>query len=456
MKSAFPGQFSNNAENIKSLWDEAIIALDANVLLDLYRYSDSTRAALFNVLELMKDRVWISNQVASEYFANRLGVICDQAKHYEDAIRNLEKLKAGFENQKQHPFVVVETLNGFVESFDKVVAELKESKDGHERRVSNDEIKEQLGVLFDGRVGGRYDEESLEKIILEGAERYKSKVPPGFKDAKKSVGETLKERCVPYGDYIGWLQLIDYSKEKKCGVIYVTGDVKEDWWLRHQGKTIGPLPELVEEFVDKTSYSFYMYQPDRFLEFANKFLKQDASPEAVEEIREVAISDFYDDGSGKVSRWFTEHGVGKGSRFGFWTDLVSGMGPLESIREHADFRALDLWAKDGVIRSGHGADRAKIRAFSEGLVEETEEDYIRNKINALQWEKTHLKARQAKQVDLLNNLSVNVSGVEFEEKAQFLSEKINSISQQIKVINEDLRGFRVALESISRSGPDGE
>lgn len=305
MKNAFPGQFANKPEKIKALWDDGLIALDANVLLDLYRYSDSTRAALINVLELLKDRVWISNQVAKEYFSNRLKVIGDQAKLYDVAITELVKLKAGFENQKQHPFIGVDALDGFVASFDRVVEELKVNKEIHDGRIYEDDIKSKLGDLFDARVGAGYSVEKLELLVVEGAARYQQKIPPGFKDVSKGGDATsLAERCAPYGDYIGWLQLMEKSKESGEGVIYVTGDNKEDWWLRQSGKTVGPLPELIEEFIGVTGNDFYMYQPDRFLEFANSFLNQEASPEAVEEIRETRLDDFVTIAKGQISESF--------------------------------------------------------------------------------------------------------------------------------------------------------
>ena len=94
MRNSFPGQFANDPERLQELWGVALIALDANVLLNLYRYSDSTRAALINVLELLKDRVWITNQVAKEYFSNRLKVIGDHAKLYDGSIAELEKLRS--------------------------------------------------------------------------------------------------------------------------------------------------------------------------------------------------------------------------------------------------------------------------------------------------------------------------------------------------------------------------
>ena len=58
-----------------------------------------------------------------------------------------------------------------------------------------------------------------------------------------------------------------------------------------QGKTLGPRPELVKEFLDKTGNKFYMYQSDRFLEFAAEHFKQDVKPEIVDEVRDLRMHD---------------------------------------------------------------------------------------------------------------------------------------------------------------------
>ena len=42
MKKLFPGYFRPNETEIKQVWSEGLIALDANVL-NLYRYSDETQ-----------------------------------------------------------------------------------------------------------------------------------------------------------------------------------------------------------------------------------------------------------------------------------------------------------------------------------------------------------------------------------------------------------------------------
>jgi hypothetical protein len=292
MKKEFPGFFANGISDIESLWDECIFVLDANVLLSLYRYSDSTRSELLQVFDALADRLWIPNQVASEYLNNRLTVIGEQSKIYDDAIKKIEALRKSLENNNQHPFVSKDTLNDSVGMFEKLIIELNENKSIHEKRINNDEIKDQLEALLVDKVGKAFTREQTEEVIAAGKTRYEEKIPPGYCDIKKGGNSNLfLDICKPYGDYIVWLQLIDKSKADDKPIIFITGDVKEDWWLLFNGKTIGPQPQLVEEFQFLTAKSFYMYPPDRFLERANMYLQQETSQQAVNEIRDIRVEE---------------------------------------------------------------------------------------------------------------------------------------------------------------------
>lgn len=128
--------------------------------------------------------------------------------------------------------------------------------------------------------------------MTEGEERYKQKIPPGFKDgAKSGDSEVFVEKCRKYGDLIVWSQVIDKAIESGKGVVLVTDDKKEDWWEKFKGKTVGPRPELVKEFKDRANNTFHMYQADRFLELARENLDEQVSEEVVAEIREVKRRD---------------------------------------------------------------------------------------------------------------------------------------------------------------------
>ena len=105
MRTKFPGYFKLSNKEIETLWDKAIFTFDANILLNLYRYSDETREEFLKILEKIKDRVWITHQSAQEFFNNRLNVINQQEKAYEDAISALNAIEIEFKNSRQLPFM---------------------------------------------------------------------------------------------------------------------------------------------------------------------------------------------------------------------------------------------------------------------------------------------------------------------------------------------------------------
>src|SRR4051812_20313779 len=53
----------------------ALVAVDANVLLNLYRYNAQTTKDLLAVLEKLGDRLIVTHQAAREFHRNRLAAI---------------------------------------------------------------------------------------------------------------------------------------------------------------------------------------------------------------------------------------------------------------------------------------------------------------------------------------------------------------------------------------------
>ena len=100
-------------------------------------------------------------------------------------------------------------------------------------------------TLFKSKVGNPYSKETYEQLENEGKERYKNNIPPGYKDSIKKENK--------YGDYIIWKEIIQFSKEHKKNIIFVTDDKKEDWWNIIHGETIGIRVELRKEFLNETN-----------------------------------------------------------------------------------------------------------------------------------------------------------------------------------------------------------
>lgn len=288
MKNYFPGHFRESEENLKNVWNSCIFVFDANILLNLYRYSDATRKEFLKLLSKIKDRVWLPHRAAEEYLNNRMTVIDQQERSYDETIKSIEALRNDLDNARQHPFVSKKTMVQVNKLFDFLCTELKDNKDIHTERITNDEIKDALSVIFETNIGEPFSKEEIEEIIADGESRYKQKIPPGYKDNGKSPNsEIFLETCRKYGDLIVWKQVIKKSIQDGKSIVLVTDDKKEDWWEKFKGKTVGPRPELVKEFKDVTGHIFYMYQADRFLELARENLNEAVSEEIVKEIREV-------------------------------------------------------------------------------------------------------------------------------------------------------------------------
>lgn len=285
MRNLFNGYYRPSEQKFDEIWKTGTIALDANVLLNLYRYSIDTRDRLISILKEFEPRLWVPHQAALEFHKNRIPVIFEQLDAYEKIESILKANKTDLEKRlsdfKRHPIIRIDTLaNRLEKGFESALKSINEHRLKHPP-TDEDSILNTITELFDGRVGAPYTEEQLAKIYKEGELRYSKLTPPGYKDAqtKKDDGK--------FGDLIIWLQMIDYAKQTKSPIILVTDDVKEDWWLRINGKTIGPRPELINEMQKEASVEFYIYKTDQFMEHSNKLIKKTISSAALDEVREV-------------------------------------------------------------------------------------------------------------------------------------------------------------------------
>lgn len=288
MRKMFPGHFPPTGPEVEGLWADCIFVLDANILLNLYRYSDKTRDEFVEILEALKERLWLPHRAAEEYFDNRLTVIAQQEKAYEDALKTIRGLEESLSNTREHPFLSDGLMQKFSGVLQEVAAELSETKKSHAGRMSQDGVHKIVAELFDGRVGAPYPNVDLDEICKDGEDRYARKVPPGYKDeGKGSASEAYRK----FGDLIVWRQIMDRASEVEKPVIFVSDDKKEDWWQIFRGKTLGPRPELIAEFKATTELQFYMYPADRFLEYAGRIVKRDVTPESVNEVRDLRKRD---------------------------------------------------------------------------------------------------------------------------------------------------------------------
>lgn len=291
MKERFKEYHSYTEEQYVEMWEKCIFVFDANTLLNMYRYSRPTADAYFDALEAIgkKGQVWIPHRVGLEFYENRINVITEYEKSYDEILSILNKAKLDVQSKvKRHPFLDLDWIKVEMESgLSSIEDRINQAKNSHPKWLENDDVLDKIIRLFDGNVGEKYDEKRLQEISERGKKRYEKKVPPGFKDEKKTDEKK-------YGDLILWFQIIDKAKECKKPVILISDDAKEDWWLEKDGKRLMPLPALKKELHEEAGVDFHMYTSEKFLEHCrNKFAKtkpqaqiQDA---AIAEVRRVRV-----------------------------------------------------------------------------------------------------------------------------------------------------------------------
>jgi hypothetical protein len=231
-------------EEFQQLWKKCIFVFDTNALLNMYRYSRRTVDSYFKVLDELKERkqLWIPYHVGYEFHENRVNVISEYENSYDSILELLEKTKVDLEKKyKNHPFLDLELIKTEIDAgLLKVREQVESAKEKHPKWMKSDDVLEKLNKLYEGSIGQSYGEKKVEEIYKEGEIRYEKKIPPGFKDSNKP--DSTK-----YGDLILWYQMLDKAKESKTPIVFISGDIKEDWWLVKNGERLMPLPQLKKE-----------------------------------------------------------------------------------------------------------------------------------------------------------------------------------------------------------------
>jgi PIN like domain len=146
-----------------------------------------------------------------------------------------------------------------------------------------------------------FDEEAHARAVAEGMRRVTEREPPGYMDKNKDEGAAV-------GDYLVWEQVLVEAEGRKCDVVFVTADVKEDWWRREAGELRGPRLELVDELRRRADSRLFMLRPTRLLELAREVLEVIVQDESVEDADRVDRL-LSDRGAAPVNGGWTEAAV---------------------------------------------------------------------------------------------------------------------------------------------------
>lgn len=284
MNEMFKGYLNYSNEEYKDIWQNSLIVVDTNILLNFYRYSNDTREALYDILDKLKNRLWIPYYVGKEYFNNRDKVMIDSYNDYDKLIKStresLDSIKNEINNRKNNQLKAKDKINELIENnISEITKLLEKEKEEKKPNFDNNNIDKNIITLLNDKIGENLESDEFEKVKKDGIERMKNQIPPGYKDSEKDEN----------GDYYIFYSMIEKSKKVNKHIIFVTDDTKEDWFNKINGEIHGGRYELLDEFYKKTNHLLLIYTSDGFVKAVKKNLNITANrdDQVIDELRKV-------------------------------------------------------------------------------------------------------------------------------------------------------------------------
>lgn len=255
------------AETIKDL----IIIPDTNILLYLYKCSFNASKNIVDLLNKMKDKVIIPNRVYEEYISHKDKEQAKIDKKYDNFTKDLKsqvdglkrKVGSSISESRKYEFPdcdVLETgINTWIEKIKNSIA-VYESSLSSEKKNKSVQITnvEQIIQYWSNKERIRQKPSITEilEYIKEGEFRYSYKMPPGYmdedKDKESKEKDSFETRIRKYGDLFVWKEILSIGSGANGNkVLFITNDVKEDWWVLkgEQKDVVCMRDELRQEYL---------------------------------------------------------------------------------------------------------------------------------------------------------------------------------------------------------------
>lgn len=303
MKQLFPSYYPLDEQELNELWENATFVFDTNTLLNLFRYKESTSQ---NILEILgnprvKERIFIPHQVALELHRNYSNVMSSHTSDFDNIINiienNMRALTDDIKAMKiddRHPEIDPKTLISNINSFkEQQIDQIKTSKNNYNFRERSQSLLKNISDIISNKIGNEFSADELKKESSEAEKRIDNKIPPGYKDNKKS--ETFifnqKEYSTSHGDYLFWKQTINHCKSNNIKhLIIITNDNKDDWWKKGQGQQSLPRVELREEIRNEAGiHHFTLYSQQDFLREVSQRYMQKVEEETLNDIKSTKL-----------------------------------------------------------------------------------------------------------------------------------------------------------------------
>lgn len=283
--------------------DNTIIVFDTNVYLNLYEYSPEVADKFIEAIYFVEKYIYIPSTVKREFLRNHLECSGRQEKKFKNVSKELKKLtnKLSVQLNKQlnildkFKFPKIDDLKNnslaklleMDKTFDKYLEENDVYEVINKEFLKQDKILELFnGIIDDERVFEELTVDELYFICTEGKSRYYKEIPPGFKDGK------TKDGIDKYNDLILWKEILKYCEKNNKNLIFVTDDVKPDWWTDN-----GTIKEfhsfLISEFKEVTSMDIFALNSQQLYGILGEIYNV-STPDTIQTVLQYSLKRYID------------------------------------------------------------------------------------------------------------------------------------------------------------------
>jgi len=250
-------------EITRLLSNNCVIVFDTNIFLNIYEYSPQVADFLVTISERIVPNMVLPYTVKREFDKNHKECHGRQTGKFNNVPKKLkqhttqmrDKLAIQFGILKGFQFPDIDMLqaesdkkvNEIEEMFEQYVDEHNIFDEINSKFLNEDKVHKLVQDLVkSGKLLNGFGPDELYNICEEGEKRYKRNTPPGFEDGKTKTGIQM------YNDLIIWKEVLRFCSENQKDLIFVTDDVKKDWWEIVNTQRVSFRTELQKEFEAQT------------------------------------------------------------------------------------------------------------------------------------------------------------------------------------------------------------
>ncbi|MDR6717394.1 PIN-like domain-containing protein [Paenibacillus sp. 2003] len=276
---------NDNFNDFSEVWEsDPLIVLDTNVLLRLYKHPPEVIIQYIEVLNSVKDKLWLPAQVFKEFEKNHKKA---HGRNFNKYRLFLQQIQSSIEKNKntiegefikylelRYPLIdeLKGQITGLIDQMHRATIDYEESIkhqiDDNKEVLKEDAVKKFVHELAkSGSIGKNFSIAETISLYQEGEIRFKYSIPPGYIDTEKDVKDSTKED--KFGDLIIWKQTLNKAKSENKSVILVTDETKEDWWVKEDKQLVCARYELSQEFSETVGEKFILLTGQNLLRYVS-------------------------------------------------------------------------------------------------------------------------------------------------------------------------------------------